>query len=113
MDRKELARYKELLHAKKRELAAGKAAAEAPVPAAGVMRGDVADQAAAATEADVQVRLRQTDSKLLRAVDEALGRIEHGAFGVCTACGQPISAARLEAVPWTRLCRDCKEQRSD
>ncbi len=112
MERKELARYKELLLDKKRELSTNKAAAEAPVPPASVERGDVADQAAAATEADVQVRLRQTDSKLLRAVEEALARIERGIFGVCTACGQPISTARLDAVPWTRLCRDCKEQRS-
>jgi len=59
------------------------------------------------------VRLRQTDSKLLRAIDEALGRIEHNTFGVCQACGKPISAARLDAVPWSRLCRECKEaQRS-
>jgi len=111
MERKALARYRELLHAKKRELLAGKTGTEAPVPAASVERGDVADQAAAATEADVQVRLRQTDSRLLRAVDEALARIERGTFGVCSACGQPISTARLDAVPWTRLCRDCKEQR--
>jgi DnaK suppressor protein len=68
------------------------------------------DHATAALEAEVQVRLRQTDSKLLRAIDEALGRIEHNIFGVCQACMKPISAARLDAVPWSRLCRECKEQ---
>jgi len=55
--------------------------------------------------------LRETDSKLLRAIDEALGRIERKTFGVCQACMKPISAARLDAVPWSRLCRECKEQR--
>jgi DnaK suppressor protein len=70
----------------------------------------VADHAAAAVEAELQVRLRETDSKLLRAIDEALGRIERNTFGVCQACRKPISAARLDAVPWSRLCRDCKEQ---
>ncbi len=63
------------------------------------------------TEAKVQVRLRQTEDRLLRAIDEALARIARGAFGVCEACRHPISKARLNAVPWTRLCRDCKEQR--
>jgi RNA polymerase-binding transcription factor DksA len=29
---------------------------------------------------------------------------------VCETCQQPISKARLEAVPWTRHCRDCKER---
>lgn len=113
MQRNELERYKALLLAKKRELLNGKAGAEAPVPAAGVTRGDVADQASAAVEADLQVRLRQTDGRLLRAIEEGLARIERGTFGACAACGQPISAARLDAVPWTRLCRNCKEQRGD
>ncbi|MBZ5563143.1 MAG: TraR/DksA C4-type zinc finger protein [Acidobacteriia bacterium] len=112
MQQKELERYKALLLAKRRELLNGKAGLEAPVPAAGVLRGDVADQAAAAVEADLQVRLRQTDSRLLRAIDEGLARIDRRTFGACTACGKPITTARLDAVPWTRLCRDCKEGQS-
>jgi DnaK suppressor protein len=49
---------------------------------------------------------------LLRAIGEALARIEHGTFGVCQVCGDPVPKARLEAVPWTRVCRDCKEQQN-
>jgi hypothetical protein len=37
--------------------------------------------------------------------------IHAGIFGVCEACKRPISKARLEAVPWTRLCTTCKQQR--
>jgi RNA polymerase-binding transcription factor DksA len=29
---------------------------------------------------------------------------------VCEGCKEPISKARLEAVPWTRVCRECKER---
>jgi RNA polymerase-binding transcription factor DksA len=29
---------------------------------------------------------------------------------VCEVCKQPISKARLEAVPWTHLCCECKER---
>jgi RNA polymerase-binding transcription factor DksA len=41
-----------------------------------------------------------------------LARITRGTFGVCQACKQPISKARLEAVPWTHNCRECKERQS-
>jgi DnaK suppressor protein len=106
----DLNRYRELLLAKRRALTAAKAATQSPAPSAGGDKGDLVDHASAAAEADLQVRLRETDSKLLRAIDEALGRIEHHAFGICQACGKPISGARLDAVPWSRLCRECKEQ---
>jgi DnaK suppressor protein len=110
MNARDLNRYKELLLAKRRELTTARAGTESPAPSAGGDKGDLVDHATAALEAEVQVRLRQTDSKLLRAIDEALGRIEHNIFGVCQACMKPISAARLDAVPWSRLCRECKEQ---
>jgi DnaK suppressor protein len=59
---------------------------------------------------NLRARLHQTDSRLLRAIEEALARIDRQAFGVCETCKRPISPARLEAVPWMRLCRDCKER---
>jgi len=112
MTASELDRYKELLLTKRRPLAAAKHRAASPAPSSDGDKGDVVDHAAAALEADVQVRLRETDSKLLRAIDDALGRIERKTFGRCEACGNPISNARLEAVPWSRLCRECKERQS-
>jgi hypothetical protein len=33
-----------------------------------------------------------------------------GNIRVCEACKRPIAKPRREAVPWTRLCRDCKER---
>ena len=72
--------------------------------------GDVADQANADAEAALHIRLHRSDSHLLRAIEDALARITQDRFGVCETCGSPISKARLEAVPWTRLCRDCKER---
>jgi DnaK suppressor protein len=80
------------------------------VPAAGVLQGDMIDQANADAEAELQIRLHQTDGRLLRAIEEAVARIRQGTYGVCAVCKQPISKARLEAVPWTRLCLDCKER---
>jgi DnaK suppressor protein len=111
MNASDLMRYKQLLLAKRRALTSAKAGIESPAPSSGGDKGDLVDHASAALEAEVQVRLRETDSKLLRAIDEALARIERNTFGVCQACLKPISAARLDAVPWSRLCRECKEQR--
>lgn len=100
-------RYKDLLIAKQHELTTGKSLSES-IPTAGELRGDPVDMAASETYAATQVRLHQTDSKLLRAIEEALTRIRNEKYGLCEECGEPISAARLEAVPWTRWCRDCK-----
>ena len=68
------------------------------------------DQASADAEAELQIRLRQTDGRLFKAIEDALARIRTGTFGVCGACKGPIAKGRLEAVPWTHLCRDCKER---
>ncbi len=106
----DLQRYKRLLLERQRQLTATKVEAMAPLPGAGGFEGDLIDQANADAEAELQIRLRGTDSRLLRAIEEALARIKRGSFGVCEACRQPIARARLEAVPWTHLCRECKER---
>lgn len=45
--------------------------------------------------------------RTLREVEEALRRIESGNFGYCPTCGERISAARLHALPWARICVEC------
>lgn len=103
---KELERYTTLLFAKRAELWARGVA----LPPAGGTKGDILDVASADVEADLQVRLREVDRLLLKEVEDALGRIRAGSFGVCEACSQPIAKARLNVVPWARLCRDCGER---
>jgi len=84
MDKRELDRYKRALLKKQGELAVGNAGSL--VPAAGGWEGDPVDQANADAEADLQIRLHQSNGRLLRAVDGALSRIKHGTFGVCESC---------------------------
>jgi RNA polymerase-binding transcription factor len=105
----DLRRYHRLLLQKQRELSSALGEAHSRVPAAGGLEGDLIDQANADEEAELQIRLHQTDGRLLRAIEEALTRIRQGIYGVCEVCKQPISKARLEAVPWARHCRECKE----
>lgn len=49
------------------------------------------------------------DMNLLREISDALERHEHGTFGVCAECEEPISTKRLDAVPWARYCVACQE----
>ena len=50
------------------------------------------------------------DSKLLREISDALRRVEHGQYGICLECEEPISGKRLDAVPWARYCVVCQER---
>ncbi|MBM61986.1 MAG: hypothetical protein CL484_03435 [Acidobacteria bacterium] len=75
-------------------------------------QGDLADQATGNNEVHIQLRLKQTDAKILQAIEEALVRVEEGTYGVCRDCGEPVAAARLKAIPWTRVCISCKEKQS-
>ena len=75
-------------------------------------QGDMADQASGTNEVHIHLKLKQTDAKILQAIDEALRRIEEGTYGVCRECGEPIAEARLMAIPWTRSCISCKEKQA-
>ena len=111
MNKDDLLRYKNLLLAKQHELSQTRSHAST-LPAAGELRADPVDMAARETDATMQIMLQQKDTKLLRAIEDALTRVRDERFGICEACGLEISRARLEAVPWTRQCKDCKEKQS-
>jgi DnaK suppressor protein len=86
-----------------------------PLPASADVnsrQGDLADQATGNNEVHIALRLKQTDAKILQATEEALLRMEKGIYGICRDCGDPIAPARLEAIPWTRVCIDCKQKQS-
>lgn len=42
-----------------------------------------------------------------RQIREALRRIDSGRYGICSRCGQPISADRMAAVPTAVTCVGC------
>jgi DnaK suppressor protein len=50
------------------------------------------------------------DAKLLRELQDALRRIDQRTYGVCLECNEPISAKRLDAVPWAKYCVSCQER---
>ena len=61
-----------------------------------------------ALDRDFAIRMRDRESKLIRKIKEALGRIENGSYGICEMCEQQIAVARLKARPVASLCIDCK-----
>jgi DnaK suppressor protein len=114
LDDATLARFKDVLLRKRAELEAISTGTR-PLPASADVnsrQGDMADQASGNNEVHIQLKLKQTDAKILQAIEEALLRLEKGTFGVCRDCGEPIAVARLEAIPWTRVCIACKEKQS-
>ena len=54
--------------------------------------------------------LAANDRELLYEIDEAMGRIEDGTFGVCMDCKKPVPATRLKAIPQVRTCMKCQEK---
>ena len=48
------------------------------------------------------------ENKFLQFLNRALEMIEEGTFGVCKECGDLINAERLEEVPHTTSCFECK-----
>jgi DnaK suppressor protein len=108
----DVANYRDALIQKRGELLGGPAAK----PLQWTMennsgrQGDMADQASGNNEVHIQLKLKQTDAKILQAIEEALRRIDQGTYGICRDCGEPIAEARLRAIPWTRVCITCKEK---
>ena len=110
----ELSPYKEALLRKRGEILSRAAASSRcqTTMENNSRQGDLADQASGNNEVHIQLKLKQTDAKILQAIEEALWRMEKGTYGVCRDCGEPIAPARLNAIPWTRVCITCKEKQS-
>ncbi len=69
---------------------------------------DPTDQASMETDLNFDLRIKDRERKLIKKVDQALGRLQEKTFGMCENCGGDISPKRLQARPVTTLCIDCK-----
>ena len=70
----------------------------------------MADAGTDAYEREKAFLFASAEGRALLEVDEALRRVYRGEYGVCESCGLPIAKARLEAMPYARLCVSCKEK---
>jgi DnaK suppressor protein len=109
MRRREQERYRGLLEQKRSELMQRVREALAGAGESGEGAPDLGDRALTTTSQEMLLQLSAGERRILKLIDEALGRIETGNYGTCVHCGGTIQKARLEAIPWARHCIECQE----
>lgn len=77
----------------------------------GVKFPDIVDWATAEREREIGLRIIERDAALKGEVMLALEKIKDGTYGVCESCEQEIESERLEALPITSLCVECKRRK--
>ena len=73
--------------------------------------GDQADQASAAVDREFSIINRERATLLLHQIDQALVRLDNGAYGYCEDSGEPIDLGRLEVQPTATLSIEAQERR--
>lgn len=108
MDKEKLELFRIQLLEKKQEIhnEAGKTLSEMTDQSSNVP--DPNDRATIESGRSFELRIRDRERKLLAKIDEAIGRLDEGSYGICEDCDEEIGLKRLEARPVTTLCIDCK-----
>jgi len=110
---KEIAHFKNKLLEKRKEIVgdvsemAGEALKKSRLDASGDLSSmpiHMADIGTDNYEQEFALGLMDSERRLLKEIDDALGRIEAGTYGICEGTGKPIAKARIEAQPWARYC---------
>ncbi len=70
----------------------------------------MADQGSDEYQYEANIKFASTEGRYLYHIEEALARIEDGSYGKCESCSKNIGLQRLRALPYTRLCIECKEK---
>ncbi|HEY7908963.1 MAG TPA: TraR/DksA C4-type zinc finger protein [Thermomicrobiales bacterium] len=71
----------------------------------------MADEGGSIQEADNDLAVRGNVEQVLAEVEHALKKLEDGTYGICEDTGEPISHARLEALPYARYTVAALEKR--
>jgi RNA polymerase-binding protein DksA len=59
---------------------------------------------------DFALSVAGSEQDLIKEIDEALRRIDAGAYGLCEMTGKAISKARLSAIPYARHCIEAQTE---
>lgn len=107
LDKKQLARFEEILRRKRAELAGDVTTleTEALMSQSGSLSHlpqHMAEQGSDAYGQSLSLDLAAADRRLIKEIDDALARIRDGSYGVCELTGKPIKIERLEELPWAR-----------
>ena len=72
---------------------------------------DAGESSEADIQEDIEFALIQMKAETLTKINDALHRLDEGAYGYCADCGGEISDKRLRALPFAVRCKDCEEGR--
>jgi len=72
--------------------------------------GDFMDVATDNLEHELNYIFEERDRDKLLNINTALNSMKEGDYGECDECGDDIDVERLFALPFTRLCLDCKSK---
>ncbi len=108
MDKEQLEQFRSQLLQKRDEILAeaGKTLSEMTDQTTNIP--DPNDRATIESGRSFELRIRDRERKLLAKIEEAIGRLDEGEYGICEGCGEDIGIKRLEARPVTTFCIDCK-----
>lgn len=70
--------------------------------------GDLVDQSNDFNEREILLGMAEHEREKMVAINEALLKIEEGAYGVCAMCGEDIPEVRLMAAPTSIYCVQCQ-----
>ncbi len=71
---------------------------------------DEGDLALISHNKELLYKMHESDFRRLKAIEDALKRIQREEYGVCTECEEDINEKRLVAVPWATTCIACQEE---
>ncbi len=108
MSAKQLAHFRKILETLKKELSEDIDRTVHTMQDEATVFADPNDRASQETDIAIELRNRDRERKLIKKIDETLGRIDEGDYGFCDKCGVEIGIKRLEARPTATLCIDCK-----
>ena len=72
---------------------------------------DPADRATIEEEHALELRTRDRERKLLKKIEQSIGRIDSGDYGYCDETGEPIGVGRLIARPTANLSLEAQQRR--
>lgn len=70
----------------------------------------IAEQGSENYDQTLSLNLAAQDRKRIKEIDDALGRIEQGTYGLCELTNLPIPEERLEELPWARYTIEAARQ---
>jgi len=118
MDEKKRREFKERLLAEKRRLTAYQEAERFDldqsltdsVKELSAYDNHPADLGSETFEREKDLALWNNSNEIMARIADALQRMEEGKYGICEDCGREIGWERLEAMPYTSLCIDCRRE---